>query len=1040
MENYFFKDKIRRFYLFFLFSFFATNLFAQQLEIKGLVVDNKNEPLIGASIVVKNTTNGTISDIDGAFTLKTVANATLVVSYLGYSDKEVNVKDQKNIKIVLSEDANLLDEVAVIGYGTIRKKDLTGSLNQVKASQLENMAPSSVTDFLRGNAPGLSVGYSGGAKPSSSLQIRGKNTIAKEGSNPLIVLDGVIYPGDLSDINPNDIEQIDVLKDASSTAIYGAQSAGGVIIITTKIGKTEKPTINADVTFGVANIQKRQRVYGPEGFMKWRTDVQKSINVNHKPYQFDDPRNLPSDLSVDEWLAYDGSKGDPVEAWLNRLSFKPVEASNYLAGRTVDWEDKVFQTAFRQDYNISISGKNDRINYYWSLGYSDYDGLSKSSNFNIVRTRLNFDAKITNFLKVGMNSQFSVRDDGKNTGITDWEQYQKLTPYGTEYDEDGKYKLNPTDDRESKNPFIDSYYTDRRLNTNNLNSSLYALVTLPFNITYQLNYSPRFEWVDDFLHKSAEHPSWGSVGGSAYRKYRKDFLWQLDNIIKWNYIFKKLHKFDVTLVANAEKFQQWTNQMSNNNFSPSDVLGYHGMGLGSNPLISSGDIQTTGDALMARVFYSFKDRYMLTATFRRDGFSAFGQNNPRADFPSAALAWVFSEESFLKKAEWLNYAKLRFSWGKAGNRSGLKTNLIAVPRMVSDNKYQYINEKGEVITIPYIYIERLGNKDLKWETTESFNLGFDYAVLNNRLRGSIDVYRGKTTDMLLDRYLPDAGGYERIISNLGEVENKGVELSITSLNIKNEKFTWSTTFNYSLNRNKIKSLYGDMVDIFDADGNVIGRKEPDDVINKWFIGHPVDVAWGPRILGVWQENEAEEAGKYGQRPGDFKVKDVDGNYKIEEADNEFLGSITPKYSWSLRNDFTILKNIDVSIFIYSDWGHVGKFDIAKHNSGYQDRYNGFILPYWTPENPTNKWARLNSNNGTGSFNVWRKRSFIRLDNISVGYTFPKKLTQKLNIQRLKVFTNVKNVAVYAPEWKFWDPENVNGPVPRTFSIGLNISL
>ena len=277
------------------------------------------------------------------------------------------------------------------------------------------------------------------------------------------------------------------------------------------------------------------------------------------------------------------------------------------------------------------------------------------------------------------------------------------------------------------------------------------------------------------------------------------------------------------------------------------------------------------------------------------------------------------------------------------------------------------------------------------------------------------------------------------MSNLGEVGNKGLEFTLSSVNIQKKNFIWSSTFNFSLNRNKILHLYGDMEDILDADGNVIGQKEADDKKNKWFIGKAIDEIWEPRVIGVWQSDEAEEAAKYGLSPGDFKVKDVNKDYKYTEDDNEFLGTTTPKFRWTLRNDFQIYKNFDISFMLYSYWGHKGNFNIAKHNSGYQDRYNGFVLPYWTPENPTNNWARLNSSNGSASFNVWRDKSFVRLDNISIGYNFPKKLLKKVKFENLRIFTNIRNVAVWAPDWEFWDPEN-DGPVPRTYSFGLSLTL
>ncbi len=792
------------------FLLFTVQLSAQQkVTVKGKITDEHNEPVIGANIMEKGTTNGVISDFDGFFTLNVSSGATLVVSYIGFAQQEIPVKDKRDFVIRLAEDSETLNEVVVIGYGSARKRDLTGAVMQVKSAQLENESPSSMQDLLRANVPGLSVGFSAGPKPGGSLLIRGKNSI-NAGTDPLIVLDGVIYPGDLADINPNDIEQIDVLKDASSAAIYGARSASGVIIITTKMGKSEKPTISFDASIGVATQAIVPEVYQGDEFTAWRTDVFNSANPNHRPYEFNDPRKLPADVSIEDWMKYDNSTGDPVETWLRRIGFKNLEIQNYLDGKSVDWADMVFQNGLRQDYNASISGKTKGVNYYWSMGWTDNEGIIVNNGYKSFKTRLNLDAKINKFLTVGLNAQF-VQRDASAIGA-DWVQYQKLTPYGSPTNEDGTMKLNPGDDTSAKHPLIDSYYTDKRNVINNLNANIYAKVSLPFNISYQMNFSPRYEWATDYVHKSSEHPSWKDFGGSASRTFRNDFLWQLDNIVKWKQTFAKVHDVDFTFLFNAEKFQRWSDEMNNEGFDPNDDLGYHYMKGGILPTISSNDEYRTGDALMARLFYSYDNRYMITGTVRRDGYSAFGQKNPRAVFPSVAVGWVFSDEPFLKKLNWLDYGKLRFSWGLNGNRD------IGVYRALArmgNSKYMYVSPDGKVYNGSYLYVNSLANKELKWERTASFNLGLDFSIFNERLKGNIDIYKANTKDLLIERTLPELIGFSSVMSNLGEVENKGIELSLTSKNIDTKNFAWSSTFNFTLNRNKIVHLYGDMVDVLD---------------------------------------------------------------------------------------------------------------------------------------------------------------------------------------------------------------------------------
>lgn len=1028
---------------------------AQNITVQGRVTAHDAGPVPGVSVVVDGTSTGTVTDEKGAYKLAGVPpSARLVFSTIGFKKEVVTVNNRTSINVNLQPEVSNLEQVVVIGYGTATKKDLTGAVASINATQLENENPASVQDVLRGNLPGVNVGYTTSAKGGGDLQIRGKNTL-KAGSSPLIVLDGVIYYGTLDDINPNDIETIDVLKDASSAAVYGAKSASGVILVTTKKGRPGKPVINVNANVGIATLSRNQRPYSPEGFVSWREDVKKSTNVNAKPYQFSDPRKLPSDVTLEQWFAYDNANpaADPATIWLQRLGMQPVEIDNYKAGKSVDWYDQVFQTALRQDYTVSISGKKEEISYYWSLGYMNNDGVVVGDKYNVVRSRLNLEGKIANFLTVGTNTQFSVRDESQVP--VDWKLFRINSPWGSFYTDDSSgYRYSPNDDpgAGSRNPFNVPKYTERLRKYWTLNSSIYAKVSLPFGITYQLNFTPRFEWYQNFNHQSSAYQDWAPQGGIAVRENRQLYQWQVDNLIKWSKTFNQVHHIDVTLLANAEKYQVWRSRITNNGFDPNDNLGFHDIGSGINPILQNiadygdetgagGDEYSTADALMARLYYAYKERYLLTLSVRRDGYSAFGQSNPRATFPSAAFAWVFTEEPFFK-AKWLNYGKLRLSYGINGNRDIGR--YVALSDLQT-GKYLHVLPDGTVVQASQLYVNRMRNLNLKWEKTTAFNVGLDFSLFNDIIGGSIDLYQSKTTDLLVQRFLPDVIGFDNVWDNLGEVSNKGLEINLNSLNINQNNFTWRTGFNFSLNRNKIVHLYGDLVDIKDANGKVIGQKEPDDITNKWFIGQPSDVIWDIPVLGVYQTNEAEEAKKYGKAPGDFKLKDVNNDGQYTNADREFLGYREPRFRWTLRNEFTILKNISFSFMMYSLWGHSTAFDLAKNrDGGFLDRVSSYVLPYWTPNNPINDWARLYSSDGSASYSVYRKRSFIRLDNVSVAYTFPKQLLRRANIENLKVYFTVKNGGVYTQEWSFWDPEWASGsepgPTPRFFTLGLDLTL
>ncbi|UCS93901.1 SusC/RagA family TonB-linked outer membrane protein [Echinicola marina] len=1004
---------------------FQWNTWAQTIRISGQISEENGDPIPGATVLLKGSTTGTSADIDGKYAIDVPKEGILVFSFIGYETKEIAIANQSTINVTLVSDISDLEEVVVIGYGTATKRDITGAVSSVTASKLENENPNSIQDVLRGNVAGLNVGMSTSAKGGGSLEVRGRTSL-NAGTSPLLVLDGAIYYGQLSDINPNDIETVEVLKDASSAAVFGAKAANGVIMINTKKGKKGRPRISINSNVGVASVAAMEDVYGPHEFISWREDVFKSINAGgYEPYEFSDPRTLPSDISLDEWLAYDGSEGDPVTVWLQRLNMQPEEIKNYKAGKFVDWYDRIFQNGLRQDHTVSLSGKTDDVQYYWSLGYLNNEGIIIGDEFETIRSRFNIQGKINKFLTVGMNTQFANRDEGNVT--VDWNNLQRLSPWGSEFNEDGTLKYRPNDEVSGGNhPQYDRSYIDRQQKEFTLNSTIFASVDLPFGFNFRTNFTPRFTFYERFNHESASHFEWSQRGGNASRQNSRTYYWQIDNILTWKKNFNNIHDFNMTLLANAEKFQSWDNTMSNNGFEPHDRLGYHNIGGGINPIISSNDQYSTGDALMGRLLYTFKDKYSTTISVRRDGYSAFGQSNPRATFYSIAGAWLFSDESFID-LDWLDFGKLRISWGSNGNRD---IGRYAALSDLNTGKYFYQRPNGELYFVNQLYVNTMSNPNLKWERTNSFNIGLDFSLFKGVLDGTLETYKMSTRDLLVERSLPDILGFNFVYDNLGQVDNKGFELSLNSTNIQRPNFTWRTGMNFQLNRNEIISLYGDT----DEEGN-----ELDDIENQWFIGEAIDRIWDTKADGIYQESDKDEAAEYGKYPGDFRLVDVnqDGLYTIE--DKQFLGYTEPRFRWSLRNEFKLYKNFDISFMLYSYWGHDGTFNQLKNRQGFLDRTNSFITPYYTEDNPNNEWARLYSSDGSASFSLYRKRSFIRFENISVAYTLPKKMLEKAKIENLRFYFNVRNVGHYAPQWNWFDPEN-SGPTPRYVTLGLDLTL
>ena len=1009
-------------------------------DVSGTITDESGEPLIGVNIQVKGSNQGTATDFDGHFTLEDVEeDAILLVSYIGYQSQEVPVDGRTSILITLQTDSQLLDEVVVVGYGTMKKSDLTGSITQVDAEEMKKYTPANVSDLLRTTVPGLNVGYATSAKGNSGFEIRGDNTLTA-GSSPLIVLDGVIYNGDISDINPNDIHRIDVLKDASSAAVYGSRASNGVIVITTtKKGTGNKPSITFSSNIGLATASNRVRPYDAESFIQWRSNMFKSVFSATVPSTewspFDDPRNIDPRYLV-AWLDYHSTNEENmVDAWLSGLRLTGTEIESYKAGLVRDWEDDIFQNGLRQDYNVSLAGQKQDFNYYWSLGFMNNESLVIGDQFETVRSRLNIEGQATRFLKVGVNAQFAFRDESSVPAAAG--QYQNLTPYSLYYDDDGEtLRLYPNDDIQASHPLLERRYRDRERQYFTFFPKLYTIVDLPFGIKYTLNFTTRLEFYHNFIHDSSEHPAWGLFGGAASRNNRLTREWQIDNIINWSRTFGEVHNVGVTLLANAEKSRFHFNDMSNRYFSPNDVLGYHDLSTGTLPELGTNDSYETADALMARINYGFDDRYLVTLSIRRDGSSLFGYSNPRATFPAAALGWVVSEENFFSSGV-IDYLKLRASWGSNGNRS--IANYAALSRISSD-KALNADQSGSAFTIPTLVITTMENKDLRWEQTKALNFGLDFNLLGGVLAGNVEFYNMKTTDVLVNRELPSITGFSRVYANLGQVDNLGLEVGLNSRNWSKENFEWRTNFTFSLNRNKIVSITGEEFDILDENGNVIGSREPDDIANNWFIGHSKDVIWDYHNMGTWRLNEKDEAAKWNQAPGDFRLEDVNGDGILNDDDKQFLGYSSPRFRWTMTNNFQLFKNWQASFILYSLWGQKSAFNQAKHDNHVEDRRNTWAIPYWTPENPTDLYARLRSAPAKGvNYSVYFDQSYIRLENVAISYRLPQMLLQRTFLQSGWVSFNIRNAALWAPNWQFGDPEN-GTRAQRIFSVGLNLTM
>jgi TonB-linked SusC/RagA family outer membrane protein len=1071
--------------------------------ITGKVTDKNGESLIGVSVKVKGTPVGTITDVKGSFSLNNVSpSSVLVFSYIGMNNQEIKVGTQTLLNVKLEDNSVNMGEVVVVGYGTMRKKDLTGSVVQINPNKIADQNPGTVQDILRGT-PGLQIGYDASAKGSgASIVLRGENSLGTKPS-PLIILDGMAFYGELSEINPDDIGQIDVLKDASSTAIYGAKAAAGVIIITTKKGKVGKPVINVSANLAVNSKSAFRDYFNASDYMRYREDwymmnytYGKGADGLYGYYQAVDSKtgllaypagyfNNPNSVADQAaWASTIGKSGIGPTAGESNLSLyarrlemnnSKLVFDNFLAGNTYDWNDATFRTGLNQDYNASISGATDRINYYMSFGYLNNEGAVQGNSYRAYRSNLKLNAKVTNWLELGANVNFQDRTDGDiqvSLGSNYWDANMlRNSPYASMYTADGGYEQYPMGGKTTKggyNYYFDRQYYNLEKGYTVLNTIFNAKITLPLGFSYQFNITPRYQWFNDRYFMSAALPDASASSRGVNRGNGKNFDLNLNNTLIWDKTFKDIHHFTVTLVQEAEEHRTWSDNINARNIAPTDVLGLHYTD-GGNKLQSSFstyDSHYTGTSYLGRAFYSYDDRYMFTGTFRRDGFSGFGANNPWGNFGSVGLGWTFTNEKFLESTKkWLDMGKIRVSWGTNGNRDFKP---IDKDQPSADNIYRvlanlklgspmvYYNN-GTSTVVNSLTMDRLAAPSLEWEKTKAYNVGLDFSVFNHVLSGSVEYYFKKTKDLIMPQRLPSFTGFNLITANLGEVQNQGFEISLTSNNIQMKDFTWSTSAGFSLNKSRINHIYYS----YDANG-----KEQDDIQNKWYIGKPVGEIWDYETDGIWQNNPTDiaSAALVGQRPGDIKVRNnyteddkilTDGTRVpvYNDKDKAYLGTTAPPVYWNLRNEFTLWKDLSISFSLYSYMGHksIEGYWLNQDNGGsvVTNAYNVPAKEYWTPDNPTNEYARLNAvgpNTGlSGGVSKLYNRSFVRFDDISIGYTLPQKWTRKYQVEKIRINASCHNIGTISG-WKYGDPEAYNKDsnpgrlATRTFNFGLNITL
>ncbi|WP_373550353.1 SusC/RagA family TonB-linked outer membrane protein [Haliscomenobacter sp.] len=967
--------------------------FAQTRQISGKITDTAGEGLIGASIAVKGTTTGTVTDADGAFTLAVSNESVLVISYTGYNTKEETVGTRTVVDITLDENINQLAETVVVGYGTQRKSQLTGAISSISAKQITELPITNARQALQGRAAGVDV-VQAGSRPGTgpTVRIRGRRSI-QASNDPLYVVDGIPLAGGIDDINPQDIQSMEVLKDASATAIYGSRGANGVVIITTRRGKSGKSVVSFDTYYGISDALGRIDVMDGPQFAEYKRESRRAINT------------YPA---------------GPATAAADAILFEPIELDGIAKNRTTDYQDFLLRQGTIQSHQLGVSGGDKKTQFNISANYFNDKGIIYNQDFTRYTFRLNLDHQISRNVKVG-TSTLLVYSERNGEGFNPYGGALQENPLGKPYDDDGNLIFLPTSDGLRTNPIAEVIPGAQIDLTKRIRmfTSLYGEWEILEGLKYRVNFGPDF--TDSRRGRFIGSQTNARRGGQAVANtsYSYSFNYTLENILNYSKSFGQ-NNLNITAMQSLQKDDFETANISVDGI-PVETQLFYALGQASvinNP--GTGITQWALNSYMGRINYDFKGKYLLTLTGRYDGSSRFGANTKYGFFPSAAIGWNISEEGFLKGSKWLEQLKLRVSYGSIGNTA---INPYQTQTSLSRTTYLF-GTAGAYGYRPNV----LGNPDLKWESTSTANIGLDFSLWAGRVYGSVEVYQADTRDLLLNDQLPLTSGFSSVLRNVGSTRNKGLEVTLSTVNVDKGDFRWSTDLQFTHNKEAILELFNGKVD---------------DIGNARFIGQPLTAYFDFKKIGIWQTSELDQATKFQRKPGEIKVEDVNGDGKNDAADRTILGSQVPDWSAGISNRFEF-KGFDLSFFFFARVGSMFQSGFHSTYNSLAGRYNNLNIDYWTPNNPTNEFPRPNQNQEAPVYQstlTYYSGTFLKLRNINFGYNVPTK-----KIAGLRIFTSIQQPFIwseYRSKYKGIDNEtegtvNQNQtPSVRQITFGIN---
>lgn len=1014
----------------------------QTRTIKGIITDETGESMIGVSVLVKGTSIGTITNLEGEYTLDIPAgNTTLEVSYIGYKTQQIAIGTDSQVNIKLVPDTQALDEVVVIGYGAVKKRDLTGAVTSIKNEDIALNPGTNPMQALQGKVAGLDIMKSSGqAGAGVSMQLRGTRSFTASG-DPTFIIDGM--PGDYSTLNPNDIESIEVLKDASSTAVYGSSGANGVIIVTTKNGKAGKVNVNFNAFAGFNGWSKTPTMRSGNSYLQTLRDA---------------------NIATGNWQ----SPTDDERIFATAESYQA-----HLNGVYIDWADELMQSGLTQNYSLSVSGGSEKTKGYISMNFSDENGQYTGDNYKVYSTNIRVDHSVKDWLKIGTNLQASYVH--QNKAYAKLENALTAEPLGKIKDENGNYNVEPVIGSTMINLLLNNQsnvYKNQNQNFK-VNFNPYIEVTplkglsIISRIGTTLNFlrNNYFQGEGSYLYYVNSGPLSKGTNEQVYATVTQDrnYNYKWENIVTYNFNIKEMHDFTVTGVTSWNHDQYDRTYMKQTHIADNKFLWHNMDAQSKNSFNETSYNMSKGMAYVGRLNYSFMGKYLFSASVRYDGSSKLASDNQWNTFPAVAVGWRISDEKFMESTQkWMNNLKLRVGYGVTGTAN------IKPYSSLTNLETSGVGLGGSLLN-SYLYSQNYTNPALTWEKSYNTNIGIDAGFLNNRIDLAADFYVTKTKGIIWSRNLPiTSGGYlpgANYFTNLNicESKNTGFELTLNTRNIQTRDFKWNSTLTYTHNKEEILSLQ-------DGTSDNISNGDTGFVLSK---GHAVNSFYHYKLDGVWQKGEERDAAVFGAKPGDLKVnvpgiqKESEGKYyKVAEdgsktyyddakkytvsaKDYQVLGHNSPDWTMGFQNTF-VYKDFDLSVFMYMRWGQMIEYNMLGRYDPAGVRNFPTHFNYWTENNPSNDFPAINANMkgtdyvGFSALN-YTDGSFFKIKNITLGYTLPEKVMKNAGIEKCRFYATITNPLVVAKNslLKDYDPE-MNGsmdyPLTKQMVFGVNISF